>query len=68
MSRLFHFDFKLDANEAEADGDNVDAHEAIEADVDESDKADKANEADEAKEANKAEAGEVRRYSLQKLC
>jgi hypothetical protein len=31
ISRLFQFDFELDANEAEAKGDNADADEAIEA-------------------------------------
>jgi len=40
---LFHFDFKLDANKAEADGNNADVDEAIEADADKTDKADKAN-------------------------
>jgi hypothetical protein len=49
---LFYFDSELDANEAEADGNNAVADEAIEANVDETNEADKANEADEAKEAN----------------
>ena len=56
MSRLYHFDFKLDANKAEADGNNVVADEAIESDADEADEANKANEANEAKDANKAKA------------
>ncbi len=47
MLWLFHFDFKLDANEAKSDGDNADADEAIEADADETEM----NEAIDAKEA-----------------
>ena len=40
MSRLFHFDVELDANETKADGNNADADDAIEADANKIDKAD----------------------------
>jgi hypothetical protein len=59
MLRLLHFDFELDANEAEVDGSNTNADEAIEADAAETDEANKANEANEANEANKSEADEA---------
>ena len=37
MLWLFHFDFELDANKAEADGDNAADDEVIEVDADKTD-------------------------------
>ena len=54
---MYHFDFKLDANEAKADGNNAVADEAIEANADKPDEADEVNKADltnVAEVANKA--------------
>jgi hypothetical protein len=46
---MFCSDFEIDASKAEADDNNAEANEAIEADANETDEADKANEvADEA--------------------
>ncbi len=49
---MFCSDFEIDAGKAEADGNNAEANETIEADADETDEADKANEAADEAEAN----------------
>ncbi len=49
---MFCSDFKIDASKAEADGNNAEANEAIEADTDETNTADKANEAADEAEAD----------------